>query len=360
MQVVAVTDPLELGFARQAMIGIRVTRRARAGRRRARRARRGRLRRGHRRLLRPARRGRSARATSTCSSCISEQDPHHRRRARAPRRSCTSSCASRPTRGASAERSYARALALARDRATDWTPRPPCPATSTPTSRSSAPASPGSGRPTTSPRPTRRCGSSCSRPRSPGSARPAATAAGARRCSRPRWTSSPACRLEPGAARWPSTARCAPPSTRSAGSPTAEGIDAHFAKGGTVVLARTGPSCGGPGPRSTHARARGATTCVLLDEAATAARLRATRRPRRDVHPRLRGDPPRAAGARPGRRRRAARRRDPRAHPRAPDRAGPRGAPPRHGARRGAWCARPRATRPASPASAARWCRSTR
>ena len=30
MQVVAVTDPLELGFARQAMIGIRVQRRARA------------------------------------------------------------------------------------------------------------------------------------------------------------------------------------------------------------------------------------------------------------------------------------------------------------------------------------------
>ena len=34
MQVVAVTDPLELGFARQAMIGIRVRGRARAGRRR--------------------------------------------------------------------------------------------------------------------------------------------------------------------------------------------------------------------------------------------------------------------------------------------------------------------------------------
>ena len=31
MQVVAVTDPLELGFARQAMIGIRVQRAARGG-----------------------------------------------------------------------------------------------------------------------------------------------------------------------------------------------------------------------------------------------------------------------------------------------------------------------------------------
>ena len=65
-----------------------------------------------------------------------------------------------------------------------------CPARPTPTSSSSAPATPGCGRRTTWPRPTRPCGSSCSRRRPRGSARPAATAAGARRCSRrpgPRW-----------------------------------------------------------------------------------------------------------------------------------------------------------------------------
>ena len=38
MQVVAVTDPLQLGFARQAMVGVAGTRAARAGRRRTRRA----------------------------------------------------------------------------------------------------------------------------------------------------------------------------------------------------------------------------------------------------------------------------------------------------------------------------------
>ena len=69
MQIVAVTDPLELGFARQAMIGIRVNGPASTDRRHARDARGGRLRRHHRRPLRHARRGRSARATSSCSSC---------------------------------------------------------------------------------------------------------------------------------------------------------------------------------------------------------------------------------------------------------------------------------------------------
>ena len=48
---------------------------------------------------------------------ISDQIRGDRRRARRPRRSCTSSCASRPTRGecADAQQSYGRSLALARD-----------------------------------------------------------------------------------------------------------------------------------------------------------------------------------------------------------------------------------------------------
>ena len=58
MQVVAVTDPLELGFARQAMVGVRVQGPLEPVADALDRARRGRLRRHHRRVLRPAGRGR--------------------------------------------------------------------------------------------------------------------------------------------------------------------------------------------------------------------------------------------------------------------------------------------------------------
>ena len=58
MQIVAVTDPMTLGFLRWAMIGIRADGDLQPGRRPARGAARGRLRRHHRRLVRPARRGR--------------------------------------------------------------------------------------------------------------------------------------------------------------------------------------------------------------------------------------------------------------------------------------------------------------
>ena len=61
-------------------------------------------------------------------------------------------------------------------------PRRPLPGRWTPTWRSSAPATPGCGRRTTWPRPTRRCASWCWSGRSPGSAPRGATAAGARRC----------------------------------------------------------------------------------------------------------------------------------------------------------------------------------
>ena len=166
MQVVAVTDPLELGFARQAMVGIRVTG-----------------------PLEPVADALAALdevdyvvitagsydllVEVVCESdehlleLISGQDPHHRRRRRAPRRSCTSSCASRPTRGVCAE---------PRPSGHDTAPAAPRPA---PAARRRPRrrrrdrrrrASPGCGPPTTSPRPTRRCGSPCSRPRPPGSA----------------------------------------------------------------------------------------------------------------------------------------------------------------------------------------------
>jgi hypothetical protein len=58
MQIVAVTDPLHVGFSRQAMIGIRVQGDLRPGRRSGQRDPRGRLRRDDGRKLRPARRGR--------------------------------------------------------------------------------------------------------------------------------------------------------------------------------------------------------------------------------------------------------------------------------------------------------------
>ena len=99
MQIVAVTDPLSSGFARQAMVGLKRRGRPASGRRRARRDPRGRLRGDHAPAsfdllvevvcsdddapARAAQRARSARS----------------RACRAPRRSSTSSSPSRPTPG---------------------------------------------------------------------------------------------------------------------------------------------------------------------------------------------------------------------------------------------------------------------
>ena len=96
MQIVAVTDPLELGFARQAMVGIRVVRPDPPGRRRARRARRGHLRGRHRRELRHPRRGRRRVRRGPARDPL-RPDPHDPRRGRPPRRSSTCGSASRPT-----------------------------------------------------------------------------------------------------------------------------------------------------------------------------------------------------------------------------------------------------------------------
>ena len=69
-------------------------------------------------------------------------------------------------------RTYRDAVPVARDRPGRLDPASRrCPATATPTWRSSAPASPGSGPRSTSRAPTRPCGSPCSRPRPPASAR---------------------------------------------------------------------------------------------------------------------------------------------------------------------------------------------
>ncbi len=89
----------------------------------------------------------------------------------------------------------------------------------------------------------------------------------------------------------PAATRCSTPSTRSVASRREEGIDCHFRKGGTIVLART--------PVQLAARARrrssserswgfGAEHYAFLDRRRGAGAARRHRRARRDVHPALR------------------------------------------------------------------------
>ena len=234
--------------------------------------------------------------------------------------------------------------------------------TSRPTSRSSAPASPGSGPPTTSPRPTPSCGSWCSRPRPPGFG---ASGRNGGWCSA-LFPASPrhARRATPTATAALAQHRAMRETVDEVGRvAAAEGIDAHVAKGGTIALARSRAQWSRARAEVADARAwgRGEDDVRLLGRAEATAVLRGSRHPRRDVHPGLRGAPPRPPGPRPGRRGRAARRHDPRADPGHRDRAAAAPAPST------ASCA-PRTvlrategyTATAAPASGARWCRSTR
>ena len=111
-----------------------------------------------------------------------------------------------------------------------------------------------------------------------------------------------------------------------------EGWDIHWAKGGTVVAARTplqldagaarrSPTCG-PGASATG-RLR------LLDQAEAVARLGCDRCPGRHVHAALRGDPSRASRPQPGRTV-VVRGRPPRAHARW-RRSSPASSEPRRG-----------------------------
>ena len=303
MQVVAVTDPLELGFARQAMVGVRVTGPLEpvadalaeldevdyvvvtAG------------------LLRPARRGRLRERRAPARADLRADPGHHGRRrdrdVHVPEPAQADLLLGGPLSGRTEGPALQR-LSLWHDTVdTDWTPaararrRP-----STPTSRSSAPASPGCGRRTTSPRPTRTCGSSCSRRRPPASAPRAATAAGARRCSRPRsrrWRGTPTARP-----RSPSTGRCGQTVDEVVRAAAArghrrrrwQGRHDHPRPQPRAVVARQGRGRGRPGlgprrGRRTPARPRGGDRDPARQP-----------HPRRDVHPGLRGDPSRATGAR--------------------------------------------------------------
>ena len=135
----------------------------------------------------------------------------------------------------------------------------------------------------------------CSSRRSPASAPAGATAAGAPRCSRPR-RSSCATGTAPDA---PATCawRCSTPSTRSAGSASAEGVDAHYVKGGTVVAART------PAPAAPRS-GRGRSTPGARHRRGRPRAARPRRGPRRDsASPRVLGatyTPTARASIRPG------------------------------------------------------------
>ena len=145
---------------------------------------------------------------------------------------------------------------------------------------------------------TRRCGSSCSRRRSPGSAPPAATAAGARRCSPRRSTSSP--RLTSGRdAALALHAAMRATVDEVGGSPRARASTRTPPRAAPSGWPARAPSWPGPGPRSREAR-RGAAARTTSAARGRRGARRAQRDPRRrrDVHPRLRGDPARAAGPR--------------------------------------------------------------
>ena len=229
-----------------------------------------------------------------------------------------------------------------------------------PTWSSSARASPGCGPPTTWPGPIRRCAWWSASARSPGSARRAATAAGARRCSRHRW---------PSWSGWAAASRpspCREPCTQTVDevgrAAAAEGIDCHFAKGGTVHAGPVpGPARPGPGRGC-----RGAGVRLRRGRPAAAGRGRDDRdgrrhqRPGRHLHTALRGHSPVPAGPRAGRGRPAGRGERVRAHPGPADRAPAGdhrvGTDPDAGSSSGP----PRDTRPACPAWSGPSRRSTR
>ena len=192
------------------------------------------------------------------------------------------------------------------------------PVTATPTSASSAPATPGCGRPTTSSGPTRRCASSCWRRGSPASGHPGATAAGCRGWSpvtATRWPSSTAA-----TAWWPGSARSTTPSTRWSRWPNAEGIDAGIVKGGTLEIARNPAQAARLAAAIDEEREWGSRRHRAADEQPKRRqRIRFDGVRVRLPHPALRADPAGHSGARAGRRRRATRRADLRA-----DRPSPR------------------------------------
>ena len=223
----------------------------------------------------------------------------------APRPSSTSSCASRPTRGASAERSAVvrRPLLLARHRRRRLdAARRPLPGDldvdvadrRRRLHRAVDRLLPGRGGPVAARRRARGRGGRVRRLRAQ------------RRLvlgTVPRASCPPSRRWAAGTPRSPSTGRCARPSTRSPGSPRPRASTRTSPRAGRSGWPAAPPSSRGRGPRS---RRRGAgaaarTTCRSSTPRRRRAIVRADGVAGRDVHPRLRGDPPGAAGARAGR-----------------------------------------------------------
>ena len=274
-----------------------------------------------------------------------------------PRPSCTSSSASRPTRGVCAERlRRTPALALARHRRRRLAPRP--------------------GSPRRHRRGRRDRRRRAHRPLDrllPAPGRPDAAGAGARgrdrrlRGLRPqRWLvlgalpgvrrpGWPRSRAPTGSGPSPSTTRCAATVDEVLAVCAREGIDAQAHKGGTVVVARTSAQLRSAIGQVEAARAwgRGPDEIELLDAATARARLDATGTVGGTYHPRLRSPAPCPPGPRAGPDRRAARCPDPRAHPgpvagstHGADRAGHR---PRRRRRAGHRGLHPRPRRAAAP-----------
>ena len=130
----------------------------------------------------------------------------------------------------------------------------------------------------------------------------AATAAGARRCSRPRWPAWP--RWPAGTPRSPSTARCAPASTRSPGPRRPRASTRSSPRAGPSPWPAARRSGAGPRPRS-RTRAPGDATsptygCSTRDGGASASSTASGTRGA-TYTPDCAAHPPRAAGARPGR-----------------------------------------------------------
>ena len=112
MQIVAVTDPLQVGFRRQAMIGIRIEGDTERGRRRALGDARGLLRRHHRGQLRPAGRG-GLRGRRPAAGPAQPPHPDASRASAPPRRSSISNSTNRTTTGVPDDhRAHARLRAL--------------------------------------------------------------------------------------------------------------------------------------------------------------------------------------------------------------------------------------------------------
>ena len=312
MQIVAVTDPLQLGFGRQAMVGIHVDGAVAARGRRALGDGGGHLRGDDRRHLRRAVRGGQRRRRGAARPWSPAASGPSRACA-PPRRSCTSSSPSRPTPGASGEpgsprpaaRSRCGTTPLARPSCRD----PRCPGPRRTTSWWSVPDSPACGRRTTCSGPTRRLRIAVLEQEFAGFGASGRNGGWCSALFPTSWTALVAASSTDGALRQHRAMQRDRPRGRSGrrarGHRGALPPRRHRLAGPHAGAARAAARRGAR-PPAPAASPRTTSGCSSADEAARDARRR--RRARRHLHPALRGGAPGPAGARarPRRRGRAA------------------------------------------------------